>query len=101
MNNANDVYLLLKLAGIDNNFNNKVFVPLISGYCVYTKLVETYFRLNLEWCDKENTILYRWNNFANDFTFTNVQQYEEETDNKPESSIQKLTQKGQLGSTIL
>ncbi len=81
MNNTNDVYLLLKLAGIDNDFNNKVFVPLIPGYRVYTKLGETYFRLDLEWCDKENTILYRWNDFANDFTFTNVQQWHVAHDN--------------------
>ncbi len=42
---------------------------------------ETYFRLDLEWCDKENTILYRWNDFANDFTFTNVQQWHVAYDN--------------------
>jgi hypothetical protein len=48
MNNMNNVYLLLKLPGIQNDFNNKVFVPLIPGYRVYTKLGETYFRLDLE-----------------------------------------------------
>ena len=51
------------------NFNNKVFVPLISDYCVYTKLGEMYFRLDLEWCNKENTILYKWYDFANDSWF--------------------------------
>ena len=72
MNNTNNIYLLLKLVRIDNDFNNKVFIPLISNYRVYTKLEEIYFRLDLEQCDKENTILYRQNDFANDFTFTNV-----------------------------
>ena len=64
MNNMNNVYLLLKLPGIQNDFNNKVFVPLIPGYRVYTKLGETYFRLDLEWCNKENIILYKWYDFA-------------------------------------
>ncbi|CAG8610800.1 11621_t:CDS:10, partial [Funneliformis caledonium] len=75
MNNTNNVYLLLKLAGIENDFNNKVFVPLIPSYCVYTKLGKTYFRLDLEWCNKENTILYKWNDFANDYTFTNLREF--------------------------
>lgn len=77
----NSVYLLLKIAGIDSDFNNKVFVPLIPDYRVYTKLGETYFRFDIEWCNKENTILYQWNDFANDFTFTNVQHSHVANDN--------------------
>jgi hypothetical protein len=79
-NNKNSVYLSLKVNGIDSDHDNKVFVPLIPGYRVYTKLGETYFRFDIEWCNSKNTILYRWNDFGNDFTFTNIIQWREECD---------------------
>ncbi|CAG8542566.1 2139_t:CDS:2, partial [Dentiscutata heterogama] len=65
----NNVYLLLKIPELSTS--NKVFVPLIPGYCVFTKLGEMYFKLALEWLD--NQIMYRWTEYANDLTFTNAQ----------------------------
>ncbi|KAF0555171.1 ATP dependent DNA helicase [Gigaspora margarita] len=65
----NNVYLLLTI--LELSTSNKVFVPLIPGYCVYTKLGETYFKLALEWLD--NQIMYRWTEYANDLTFTKAQ----------------------------
>ena len=70
----------LKVNGIDSDHNNNVFVPLIPGYQVYTKLGETYFRFDIGWCSNKNTILYRWNDFGSDFTFTNIIQWQEECD---------------------
>lgn len=36
--------LLLKVSGKNNDYDNKVFAPLIPSYRVYTKLSKTYFR---------------------------------------------------------
>ena len=44
---------------MNNDYNNKVFAPLIPGYQVYTKIGETYFRFDIEWCNNKNIILYR------------------------------------------
>ncbi|CAG8686531.1 1144_t:CDS:2, partial [Ambispora gerdemannii] len=34
----------------------------------------TYFKLALEWSSQDNNIVYRWTDYANDSTFTNIQQ---------------------------
>ncbi|CAG8681910.1 9971_t:CDS:1, partial [Ambispora gerdemannii] len=54
--NKNSVYLALKVTGMESDHSNKVFVPLIPGYIIYTKLGETYFKLALEWSSQDNNI---------------------------------------------
>jgi hypothetical protein len=47
--NKSSVYLMTKITEMDGDLGQKVFVPLIPGYCIYTKLGETFFKFNLEW----------------------------------------------------
>ncbi|CAB4422880.1 unnamed protein product [Rhizophagus irregularis] len=72
--NKNNVYLMTKVAEMDGDLEQKVFIPLIPGYCIYTKLGETFFKFNLEWSTEQNKILYRWTDYASDSSFTNIRQ---------------------------
>ncbi|PKB96521.1 hypothetical protein RhiirA5_434691 [Rhizophagus irregularis] len=51
---------------MDGDLEQKVFIPFIPGYCIYTKLGETFFKFNLEWSTEQNKILYRWTDYASD-----------------------------------
>ena len=53
----------------NRSLNESSWVPLLPGYTVYTSLVRSFFKLSIK--REENSLLFFWQNFGKDFTFTN------------------------------
>ncbi|CAG8568893.1 12635_t:CDS:10, partial [Dentiscutata heterogama] len=51
-----ELYLLLKVTNIEPDKNDRVYVPLIPGYGIYTHLGEHYFYICLEWSSLQKYI---------------------------------------------
>ncbi|CAI2187262.1 294_t:CDS:2 [Funneliformis geosporum] len=70
--NQSQVYLSLKVTKINSDFNNKVYVPLIPGYAVFTYIGGYYFYLKLGWYSIHHVIMYQWSDYGSDPNFTQV-----------------------------
>ena len=63
--NINVGYIRLR----NNASDESSWVPLLPGYTVYTLLVGSFFKFSIK--RKEDSLLFFWQDFGKDFTFTN------------------------------
>ncbi|CAG8560017.1 10347_t:CDS:2, partial [Gigaspora rosea] len=58
--------------GIEPDLNKKVYVPLISGYTIYT-YYGVYLKISLEWNEAQQMIFYKWIDYRSDWKFITEQ----------------------------
>ncbi|CAG8798461.1 292_t:CDS:2, partial [Gigaspora margarita] len=71
LNNRSSIYQLLKIPDIQADYNEKVYISLIPGYCIFICLGEHFFKLKLEYNNDKNCILYEWVDFGTNYKFEN------------------------------
>ncbi|KAF0415734.1 ATP dependent DNA helicase [Gigaspora margarita] len=71
LSNRSSIYQLLKIPDIQADYNEKVYVLFIPGYCIFTCLGGHFFKLKLKYNNDKNCILYEWVDFGTDYKFEN------------------------------
>ncbi|RIB06466.1 hypothetical protein C2G38_512961 [Gigaspora rosea] len=79
-NKQSSLYQLLTVNGIEPDVNEKVYVPLIPGYTIYT-YYGVYLKISLEWNEVQQMIFYKWIDYGDDWKFITEQKSQSLPDN--------------------